>query len=70
MAVIHTAAVVKDSLIRNLSIANFEDPVKPKLVGAWNLHTATVELHITLESFVLLSSIRFGLVYEHWQIYF
>lgn len=57
--IVHTAAVVKDATIHTISEAAFEQVLRPKVQGAWNLHYVSEELKLTLESFVLLSSIRY-----------
>lgn len=53
--VLHAAAVFDDALVQNLDAARMETVIAPKLLGAWNLHQAT--LGIPLEHFVLYSSI-------------
>ncbi len=53
--VLHAAAVFDDALVQNLDAARMEAVLAPKLLGAWNLHQAT--LGIPLEHFVLYSSI-------------
>ncbi len=52
--VIHSAAVIEDTPILNLGPELIERVFRPKLLGAWNLHQAT--LHDPLEMFVLYSS--------------
>ncbi len=52
---LHAAAVFDDALVQNLDAARMEAVLAPKLLGAWNLHQAT--LGIPLEHFVLYSSI-------------
>ncbi|MDX9886290.1 SDR family NAD(P)-dependent oxidoreductase [Thauera sp.] len=53
--VLHAAMVIDDKLIANLDPASMDAVLRPKLVGAWNLHQAT--LGLALEHFVLYSSI-------------
>jgi len=53
--IMHTAAVVDDGLILNLSPERFLPVMAPKIEGTWNLHTAT--LQDKLDFFVLFSSI-------------
>ncbi|MEL0145089.1 MAG: ketoreductase domain-containing protein, partial [Alphaproteobacteria bacterium] len=53
--VLHAATVYDDALVQNLDAARMEAVLAPKLMGAWNLHQAT--LGIPLEHFVLYSSI-------------
>ena len=53
--VLHAAAVFDDALVQNLDAARMETVIAPKLLGAWNLHKATLD--VPLEHFVLYSSI-------------
>jgi acyl transferase domain-containing protein/NADPH:quinone reductase-like Zn-dependent oxidoreductase/short-subunit dehydrogenase/acyl carrier protein len=53
--ILHAAMVLDDRLISNLDAERLEAVLLPKLMGAWNLHTLTLDL--TLEYFVLYSSI-------------
>jgi NADPH:quinone reductase-like Zn-dependent oxidoreductase/acyl carrier protein len=52
--VIHSAAVIEDAPIMNVSADQLERVFRPKLIGAWNLHKAT--LQDPLEIFVMYSS--------------
>lgn len=52
--VVHAAAVIEDSLIRNLTDDNLRRVLAPKTVGARNLHELTQSLPLDL--FVLFSS--------------
>ena len=52
--IIHSAAVIEDAPILNLNGDQLERVFQPKLVGAWNLHEATLEDRIDM--FVLYSS--------------
>src|SRR5262249_52991126 len=52
--VLHAAMVLDDEMIANLDEARFSAVQAPKMLGAWNLHTATLEL--PLEHFVCFSS--------------
>ncbi|CAA7264464.1 unnamed protein product [Cyclocybe aegerita] len=54
--VIHTAAVVKTANIKNFDASAYEDVLRPKVLGSWNLHIACQELNLSLDSFVLCSS--------------
>ncbi|KAF8900861.1 hypothetical protein CPB84DRAFT_1778561 [Gymnopilus junonius] len=54
--IIHTAAVVKDYTIKATNPSSFTDVLRPKVVGSWNLHAASQELDLALDSFVLCSS--------------
>lgn len=53
--VLHAAAAFDDALLQNLDAMRMETVIAPKLLGAWNLHQATIG--IPLEHFVLYSSI-------------
>ena len=53
--VLHAAAVFDDALTQNLDASRMEAVIAPKLLGAWNLHQATLD--VPLEYFVLYSSI-------------
>lgn len=52
--VVHAAMVLDDGLIHNLDAARFNKVLKPKIVGAWNLHRLTE--HLPLNFFVVYSS--------------
>ena len=52
--VIHSAAVIEDAPIVNISAELLARVLEPKMAGAWNLHQAT--LNDALEMFVLYSS--------------
>ena len=56
--IIHTAAVVTDSTIVATKPSDFEAVLLPKVTGSWNLHVASQELNLALQSFVLLSSTK------------
>ena len=56
--IIHTAAVVRDAAIPNMSPAAFDEVLRPKVLGAWNLHVAAQSLDLALDSFVVLSSTK------------
>lgn len=62
--IVHSAAVLADARLVDMTLPRFLAALRPKALGAWNLHQATLELGIELEHFVLLSSISavFGLV--------
>lgn len=53
--VLHAAMVLDDRLIANLDADSMAAVLRPKLLGAWHLHTLTAGL--PLEHFVLYSSI-------------
>ena len=52
--VVHAAGVLADALVASLDRAAIETVAAPKILGAWNLHTAT--LASPLDFFVLFSS--------------
>ncbi len=56
--IIHAASVVADSPIDSFSIAAYEQILRPKVLGSWNLHVVSQELGLHLDSFVLLSSVK------------
>jgi NAD(P)-dependent dehydrogenase (short-subunit alcohol dehydrogenase family) len=66
--IIHTAAVVSDATIQTVTDESFELVIRPKVIGAWNLHMISEELKLPLKSFVLMSSVR--LVSLHLSAYF
>jgi thioester reductase-like protein len=53
--VVHAAMVLDDDSIANLDDKRFCTVMHPKMLGAWNLHTATLD--IELEHFMCFSSI-------------
>jgi acyl transferase domain-containing protein/short-subunit dehydrogenase/acyl carrier protein len=53
--ILHAAATFDDALLSNLDASRMESVIGPKLLGAWNLHQATLD--IPLKYFVLYSSI-------------
>jgi len=53
--ILHAAATFDDRLIINLDAASLENVLRAKLLGAWYLHRATLD--IPLEYFVLYSSV-------------
>lgn len=53
--IIHAAGVLEDGLIQNLTTAQIEKVLSPKVAGTWNLHQLTLD--IPLEFFVLFSSL-------------
>lgn len=52
--VIHAAGVVSDRTLLDMDEASFWSPLYPKVLGAWNLHEAT--LGLALDFFVMYSS--------------
>ncbi|MGW6691918.1 SDR family NAD(P)-dependent oxidoreductase, partial [Streptomyces sp. NPDC054961] len=54
-AVVHTAGVLADTLLENLTPERLSDVLRPKVDAAWNLHDLTK--HLDLTAFILFSSI-------------
>jgi phthiocerol/phenolphthiocerol synthesis type-I polyketide synthase C len=52
--IIHSAAVIEDAPVLNLTAAQLQRVFEPKMIGAWNLHQATLVDQI--EMFLLYSS--------------
>jgi NADPH:quinone reductase-like Zn-dependent oxidoreductase/aryl carrier-like protein len=52
--IIHAAMVLDDVSLRQLTLERLQKVMAPKLIGAWNLHTLT--LNAPLDFFVLFSS--------------
>jgi acyl transferase domain-containing protein/NADPH:quinone reductase-like Zn-dependent oxidoreductase/NAD(P)-dependent dehydrogenase (short-subunit alcohol dehydrogenase family)/acyl carrier protein len=52
--VVHTAGVLDDMMLMDLSAESFRRVARPKVAGGWNLHVLTREL--SLDFFVLYSS--------------
>jgi acyl transferase domain-containing protein/NAD(P)-dependent dehydrogenase (short-subunit alcohol dehydrogenase family)/acyl carrier protein len=52
--VVHTAGILDDGMLVNLTVDSFRRVMAPKVAGAWNLHTLTRGLE--LDFFVLYSS--------------
>ncbi|KAH7097474.1 hypothetical protein BKA62DRAFT_774277 [Auriculariales sp. MPI-PUGE-AT-0066] len=55
--IIHAAAVFKDQRLDQFDTRTAQIVLDPKVKGAWNLHTASIELGCPIERFVMLSSI-------------
>ncbi|THU96792.1 ketoacyl-synt-domain-containing protein [Dendrothele bispora CBS 962.96] len=58
--IVHAAGVIQDALIGNVTFESFQEVMKPKVQGGWNLHKVSEKLKLTekgLQGFVLLSSI-------------
>ncbi len=53
--VIHAAGVLEDGTLRQQTWARFENVMRPKVAGTWNLHTHTQQCH--LDFFICFSSI-------------
>jgi len=52
--IVHTAAVLEDRTLQEMGEDQFWKPIRPKVLGAWNLHAATHDL--PLNFFVMYSS--------------
>lgn len=52
--IVHAAAVIRDAGLVNIAEDDFHDVLRPKIVGAWNLHRQT--LAEQLDFFILYSS--------------
>jgi len=53
--IVHAAMILDDAVLLELNRERFQKVMAPKLSGAWNLHTQT--LNIPLDFFVLFSSV-------------
>ena len=56
--IIHSAMVLRDSLLANMTEEMLSKVMRPKIHGAWNLHRATEMLSCPLRFFWMFSSIR------------
>lgn len=54
--VIHTAGVLADGALLHQQWSRFTTVLRPKVLGAWHLHTLTTAKNILLDFFVLYSS--------------
>ncbi len=54
--VIHSVGVLSDGALTNQDWERFERVLWPKVLGAWHLHRATMDLDLDLDMFVLFSS--------------
>ncbi|HHP7231149.1 MAG TPA: SDR family NAD(P)-dependent oxidoreductase, partial [Xenococcaceae cyanobacterium] len=53
--VVHAAGILDDGLLQNQTWQKFQKVLKPKIIGAWNLHQSTKNLD--LDFFILFSSV-------------
>ncbi|KAJ4456140.1 putative Highly reducing polyketide synthase sdnO [Paratrimastix pyriformis] len=56
--VVHCAMSLKDMLLDQLSVGDFEEVLHPKALGGWNMHRLTTAAHDPLDFFVLFSSMN------------
>jgi NADP-dependent 3-hydroxy acid dehydrogenase YdfG len=68
--IVHTAAVIQDATVQNVEVESFDRVLRPKVLGAWNLHIISEELCTTLKSFVLLGSIRSVAAFDYAECVF
>ncbi|MEM9588789.1 MAG: SDR family NAD(P)-dependent oxidoreductase, partial [Planctomycetota bacterium] len=58
--IVHTAMVLEDRMVDDLDAATLQRVLRPKMLGAWNLHVETSEIgpiRDSLEHFILFSSL-------------
>ena len=53
--IVHAATIYEDYVLTNMTAERYQQPMKPKVQGAWNLHLLTRD--IPLDFFVMYSSI-------------
>jgi acyl transferase domain-containing protein/acyl carrier protein len=53
--VVHAAGLIEDRTLQEMGEEQFSQPIRPKILGAWNLHRATRS--IPLDFFVMYSSV-------------
>jgi hypothetical protein len=53
--IVHTAAMVNNATIASTIVAGFENVIRPKVIGSWNLHITSQDLNLALKSFILFS---------------
>ncbi|EDM73558.1 modular polyketide synthase, partial [Plesiocystis pacifica SIR-1] len=54
--IVHLAGFLDDGLVRDLEPEPLHRVLRPKLDGAWNLHSLSLERELELDAFVLFSS--------------
>jgi len=54
--IIHAAMVLRDVLLESMSHDDYEQVIRPKVQGTWNIHNVLVNNRIKLDYFVVLSS--------------
>ncbi len=55
--IVHSAALYQDAFLPELDQDSIAKVIAPKLLGAWNLHEASLAANLSLDYFVLFSSI-------------
>src|SRR6185503_4396613 len=55
--IMHAAGVVRDGLITEMTRDALVAVMRPKVLGAWNLHVASLRHRLPLDHFVLFSSV-------------
>jgi NADPH:quinone reductase-like Zn-dependent oxidoreductase/acyl carrier protein len=55
-AVVHAAGLVEDGLVSSLTAESLDRVLAPKALGAWHLHSLSLERGLDLSAFVLFSS--------------
>ncbi|CAF1058651.1 unnamed protein product [Didymodactylos carnosus] len=56
--IIHSAVVLHDTFVANMTQETLSMVMRPKIRGAWNLHYATIITSCPLHFFIMLSSLR------------
>lgn len=56
--IIHSALVIEDRVLSNLSMETLTQVMRPKVRGGWNLHNASHLARAPLHFFIMLSSLR------------
>ncbi len=60
--ILHAAAIYDDRLLGQMNQESYDKVLNPKLIGAWNLHKASVDVEgVELNHFILYSSISVAL---------
>jgi NAD(P)-dependent dehydrogenase (short-subunit alcohol dehydrogenase family)/acyl carrier protein len=55
--IVHAAGVVHDARIAEMTADQLDAVMRPKVLGAWNLHVASLRHRLPLDHFVLFSSV-------------
>ncbi|KAI9713353.1 MAG: Type I Iterative PKS [Chrysothrix sp. TS-e1954] len=55
--IVQLSMVLRDQMFDRLSFEDWNDVMKPKVQGTWNLHNVTVSRNLNLDLFVLFSSL-------------